>query len=88
MTMKPASGGHAAGKRTARRRQRAAVEVLERGGHEAGADHALDRRAAGGRAGVEADDGKAASGAGMSRSQAAVTIPSVPSEPISRLFRS
>ena len=32
--------------------------------------------------------GNVASGAGSSRSQAAVTIPSVPSEPINRLFRS
>ena len=49
------------------------------------AEHALDRRAArGARRDRSATTGSAASGAGISRSQAAVTIPSVPSEPISR----
>ena len=36
----------------------------------------------------KAATGSTTSGAGISRSHAAVTMPSVPSEPISRLFRS
>ena len=72
----------------ARRRGRARpVEVLQRGAGEAVAEHALDRLAAGlgRRRSSDRDD---ASGAGISRSQTAVTIPSVPSEPTSRPFRS